>query len=342
MFMVIDGSAIVSTHYFGTLPQSLKNYALKDSERTDLFYQIKHSKKGYFTNAVESSLQFILNLIDSNKNLDKMLICFDRSRNTFRKELYPEYKANRKEKDEPLKEQMKTFEELLNYVGIKTLSSSTYEADDLAGSVITKFKGTEPIYFLTKDHDWFQLLDDEDQVKGLLIENTVEAANSARMKYGHLDENNICTSGPIVLSDKLYAVDSKVCEEMEGVISSLIPDKKGMSGDKSDNIPGIKGVGDSSSIPLLNRYGSLEGIFAEINIPFRDKDTLKALWKTDFSIGPKKFDKIAEAEKDALLSKELATIKTDCDIPVDASDYTIHLDNNKLQKILNYYELKIA
>jgi len=339
MLLVIDGSAIVSTCYFGTLPSKLKNYSLSEDEREKLFYLISHSSKGDFTNAIQSSLSFILNIINNNdKELDKMVVCFDRTRNTFRKKLYSEYKANRKSKEAPLKNQIKAFEEVLDYIGITTLSSDEFEADDLAGSVITQTKGDEPVYFLTKDHDWFQLLDDQSNVKGVLIENTADIAMKQRMKYGNIPENDICVSGPLHLLDKMYCVDSAVCMDKEGVLPKQIPDKKGLSGDKSDNIPGIKGVGDSATLPLLKAYGSVDGIYDEIH-KYTNPADLQPLWKTNFSIGPAKFKKIVEAEKDAKLSRKLATIKNDCEIP--KTNFKMNLNNEKLNKVLSYYEISL-
>ena len=165
---------------------------------------------------------------------DSIAVAFDVSKATFRLEKFPEYKANRLSMPDSLRSQLDLIQEGLRAFDIPMYTKQGYEGDDVIGTICAQArKSGHKVYVLTGDRDSFQLIDDEGLVKVL-----------------------IPSKGEIVEYDK-----QKVFEKME-VYPSQIVDYKALCGDKSDNIPGIKGIGEKTALKLLQEYGSLE-VFQE-------------------------------------------------------------------------------
>lgn len=99
-----------------------------------------------------------------------MAFVFDKTRDTFRRELYPDYKGTRTSTPEPLKQQFVLLEQILADAGFKVLYSDRYEADDYAGSLVMKFRDQIPMVVMTKDHDYLQLVDDEHNVRAWMVQ----------------------------------------------------------------------------------------------------------------------------------------------------------------------------
>lgn len=335
MFLVIDGSALLTTHYYGSIPPQLKSS--KGDEDQNLYHLIKQNKDGIFVNGVESTLYSILELLETNK-VNHIAICFDQSRETFRKTMYDNYKGNRKTKPFPLKQQFETLQTILKDIGIPTFVSSVYEADDLAGSIINEFKNPfDSTYFITKDHDWFQLVDDLNNVKGIIISSSKEKAIDLRSKYDMVDENSFFNSKGFILLPKMVCYNEFAVKDSDGVDPKQIPDKKGFAGDTADNIPGILGIGDKTAIALLSRYKTMEDFYEDVH-----KKDLQQLTKElkSIHIGESSTTKLFNNEKDAMLSKELAIISTDCnEIPKDFKSYAYHIDKKILLEYIKNYNL---
>lgn len=335
MFIVIDGSALLTTCYYGNLPEEFKS--LTDDCKKESYHLIEQNRMGTYTNGVSAALHIILDVIQQN-HPSHMLVCFDKSRNTFRKELYAAYKDNRKEKPDPLKEQFKTLYFVLQLLGIPTIVSDRYEADDLAGTAISKFKSPfENTYFITKDHDWLQLIDDTNNVKGLLMLSSGDKAESERRKYNHINENSpFCKDFHIPY--KMVCYDEQATFDTEHVKPCQIPDKKGLAGDKSDNIPGIYRIGDKTACLVLDKFESLDVLYYCLNRLSVD-DKFKIL-SNSLNIGASIINKLITYKEDALLSKTLATIITDCEeISNNYDDFKLHIDYNILEKVISVFEL---
>ena len=252
-FILIDGSSMLVTNYYGNLPKAL--LFEKDPEKKEkLFSQILHNDKGQYTNAMYGMMRTILKIIAEQKPTH-MMFAFDMTRDTFRREKYPDYKGNRGETPEPLKEQFENMEKLLEEMGFAVFYDNRYEADDIVGSVVTRFEKEIPSYIITKDHDYLQLVSDYTRV--WLIQTKQETADELQNKYGaEFGWNSKLVSIP----DKAFEVTPPLCLNEYGVRPEQIPDLKGIQGDTSDNIPGVKGV-SSAAIPLLAKYGTVEKIF---------------------------------------------------------------------------------
>lgn len=296
--LLIDGSAMLTTKYFGNLSYEVKN--APDGEREKYFYTLLKAPNGAYINGVFPMFMEILELI-SRYNPKYIVVAFDKNRNTFRRKLSSSYKAQRAEKDIPLKEQFITMANILRRIGIPVCSNDTFEADDLIGSLANILKQEVPCFLLTKDHDYLQLIDDEKRVRCLLIQSSFEKMENLNETYGNRPE----------LYPNAYMFDDRVCLGVEGVYSYQIPDKKGLSGDTADNISGVKGIGEKASVALLSHYKNIEEIYMDID---KYGEALIDKWKNEFCMKRAgiiyKALTAENARETAFLCKKLATIIT--------------------------------
>lgn len=212
---------------------------------------------------------------------DFIAVAFDVGRRTFRTEKFEEYKANREAMPDTLRSQIGVICDGLNAFDIPIITKEGFEADDIIGTIskLASEKGHNTL-ILTGDQDSFQLIDTEGTVKVL-----------------------IPSKGELVEYDW-----NKVYEKL-GVYPNQITDYKGLRGDTSDNIPGIKGIGEKTAQKLLNRYPHLEEVLADCdNIP---EKSVK--------------QKICDGKEIAILSKDLATIIRDVDIDFDIDKASVTL-----------------
>ncbi len=248
--------------------------------------------QGLPTNAVFGFVQMIQKAVET-VGPDSVLIAFDAGKHTFRHDIYPEYKGGRKPAPDDLVPQFQMVRDCLDAFGIRWVEMADIEADDLIGTV-SKKNPDFSTYILTSDHDMLQLIDDTTSV--LL------------MKKG-ITEMDVMTP--------------EALKESMGIEPLQIIDMKGLMGDKSDNIPGIAGIGEKTAIKLLQQYGTVEEVLAH-------EDELKgALYK-----------KISTGHESALMSKNLATIRRDVDVAIDADDLVFHPDYENLISFLRSLDMK--
>lgn len=340
--LIIDGSSMLVTCYYANLPNEIK-YAKTEEARALYYHKILHTSNGIYTNAVYGMLRIVKRLLDNQKP-DYICFCFDRTRNTFRREMYSDYKVQRKATPSPLSEQFGTIQNVLSELGFMVVSDPEYEADDLAGSIAKRFEKGAGIYLLTKDHDYLQLVNEYARV--WMVMPTSEIAKKMYNDYYAFYGIN---PKSLNLPNRVFEYTPDYVKEIEGVYPEQIPDLKGIVGDISDNIPGVKGV-SSAAIPLISEYGSIENIYEEIKNCNDDKKKLKDLqefWKTSLGVkrSPlKALTKVSDAElvgeQAALLSKKLATIKTDIKIPFNLEDLNAEYDDHVLTQICERLEIK--
>ena len=141
--LIIDGSSMLSTCYYGNLPKSIL-FAKTEEEKEKHYEQILHTSDGKYTNAMFTMLRTLLGIYKKVKP-EYVAFVFDKTRDTFRRtELGADfYKANRKETAKPLKEQFIQMEEFLQEIGCAVFMSDDYEADDYAASLVEKFEGPD-------------------------------------------------------------------------------------------------------------------------------------------------------------------------------------------------------
>ncbi len=210
---------------------------------------------------------------------DYIIACYDLPGGTFRHEAYDEYKSGRKKTDSELVEQIIKSRDIFKAFGIPIYEKAGYEADDLLGTLaeILKQDSNNEIIIASGDHDTMQLVEG-DQVQIMTPKKGMQTT--------------------------MY--NEKAVFDRYGFGSNFIPDYKGLAGDPSDNIKGIKGVGAKTATNLIVNFGTLEEMYKVLH-----KDEQKIL---DAKITPRILGLLKEGEEDALFSKELATIKRDVDV----------------------------
>ena len=309
MFVIIDGSGLMCTQYYGTLPEEVR-YNQKSFGTPEAYEEaLKNAlPKSYYpdgsfeyTNGVQGYLQSLLSILYRFKP-EHIAVCFDASRaKTFRREMSADYKAQRSKTPEPLSMQMRLAKKLTEELGIPMLEHERFEADDFAGTLAKRYAcENEEVRLLTKDRDYFQLIDDH--IHGWIMQPDKKIEELVD-KYGE------CNSAPL----GSYEYTPEIVESEIGVGPNLIVDWKALAGDPSDNIPGVKGVGDKAAIPLLKAYGSLMDIYD--NVPdagnIQAIEVVKRMWKQDFGIARPPVQALIDGKDSAFLSEQLATIKTD-------------------------------
>ena len=214
-----------------------------------------------------------------------------------REKVYAPYKAQRKSRPDLLKEQWPAFMPLAEAFGFVNVKVDGYEADDVIASLATRAReeGTK-VMVVSGDRDVYQLVDD-----GIRVMTTSRG----------------------VTDTKIYDRDGVV--ERYGVAPELVTDLIGLKGDTSDNIPGVPGIGDKTAAQLLQEYGSLEEVLANVeNIS-----------------GAKRKENLTNHADDARISKELATMVLDVDFELDLSDVmATRMDRSRLREMAREYELR--
>lgn len=249
------------------------------------------NSKGVVTNAVYGFMN-MLNLALEQVQPDKLLIAFDAGKIVFRHEQYEAYKATRKRMPEDLASQMTLIKAVLDRMGVASFSLDGYEADDIIGTLsVWGEKNGYDSTIVSGDRDTFQLISEKTRVfypkRGL---SDVDIIDLATLK----DDYDLTPQGVIEL--------------------------KGLMGDSSDNIPGVPGIGIKTAKKLLEKYGSIENLYANL---------------ADFK-GKKMGEKLKENRAIAFLSKELATI--DCDVPIDIDNLGLDVRPPDLHGLLSLYK----
>ncbi len=246
---------------------------------------------GVPTGAVYGFLTMLLKLIDETKP-GYILCAFDHPTPTFRHEEFEEYKGTRKPSPEEFIEQIPLLKEALSVLDMPIIELPGYEADDIIGTLACTYsKNGFPVTILSGDKDCLQLVGDNREVV-IFVRGISET--------------------------KEYDRDA-VIKDM-GVSPEQVPDFKGLAGDPSDNIPGVKGIGPKTAVKLLQEYGTLENIYANI-----DKVT------------PKRVQTLLREHKDAaFLSKRLATIV--CNAPCKVEPDQAKWEGLDAAKVRQYFE----
>ena len=219
--------------------------------------------------------KYLMELIDKRKP-DGLAVAFDPPGGTFRNELYPAYKANRTETPQLVIDALEPLKELCGALNIPVLMVPGFEADDVIGTVAKRFASADnQVIMVTPDKDYGQLVED----------------NILQLKPGK-------GTG----EDELFG-PAEVCAKYGIQTPAQVIEMLTLCGDASDNVPGVKGVGEVGAAKLIAKYGSVDGIYAHL-------DELSARQQEMFR----------EAEGHIALSHQLVTIKTDVPVEVTAAD----------------------
>ncbi len=230
----------------------------------------------------------ILTALLEKENPEYLAVVFDTAEPTFRHDLFTDYKANRDSFPDDLAPQLPKIKELLDALNVPRIELDGFEADDIIGTISVKeaANGNEVIC-LTNDKDYYQLVNDN-----------IKIYKPSRFSNEDFD---------IVTTEKVF--------EKFGVPPEKVVDVLAIIGDSVDNVPGVKGVGEKTAIPMIQKFGNLETLYD--NIDAIEKESLR-----------KKFE---ENKQNAFLSKELVTINTN--VPVDINLKKLELKPPDFEKL---------
>ena len=251
------------------------------------------NKSGLYTNSVYGFTLMLERMLEDIKP-KYALVAFDKGKQTFRHKTYQDYKGTRDKTPSELVEQFGYVRELLDSYGIKYEEHFDYEADDIIGSYakLAEKAGLEVI-IISGDKDLTQL-----------------ASDNITIYYTRRGVTEVDHYTPEFINEKY------------GLSPEQIIDMKGLMGDKSDNIPGIAGIGEKTAIKLLAEYKTVENVLDNI----------------DNISGKKLKERLAEGKEDALLSKELATIFTEVPVENKLEDLTFSENRNKKKELFEKLE----
>ena len=250
------------------------------------------TKDGVYTNGVYGFLTMLYK-IQEDYDIDYLSVAFDKKGPTFRHETFEEYKANRASTPNELALQFPILKEILKAMNIHQIELEGYEADDIAGTLsrIGEEKGMEVI-LVTGDRDYLQLTSDDTRV--LITKRGIT----------ELEEYD----------------RSKIIEEY-GITPEQLIHLKGLMGDKSDNIPGVPGIGEKTGIKLLKQFSTIENLYDNI-------DEVK---------GKKTKESLIEHKSMALLSKELGEIIRT--VPIEFSMEELKVKEPDWNRLVELYEM---
>ncbi|HLD07508.1 MAG TPA: 5'-3' exonuclease H3TH domain-containing protein [Candidatus Peribacterales bacterium] len=234
------------------------------------------TSKGEQTNAVFGVCSMLLTMIQREKP-DAIVACFDEGKETYRHKLHEEYKAGRQETPDDFYTQIPRIHQCMAAFSIPTYSDPTYEADDLIGTIAVRgAKEGWEVIIVTGDRDLFQMADHS-------IKIAVPHKGYAEPEY----------------------LDAKGVEAKLGVRPDQVADYKGLVGDASDNLKGVKGIGPKSAATLLQKYGTIESLYEHI-AEVKESNRLKL-----------------EADREsAFFCKKMATLVTDIPVTIDFATLT--------------------
>lgn len=259
------------------------------------------TKKGELVNMVYGFASVLLRVIKDIQP-DYVACAFDVAGGTFRDEIFSEYKAGRKKPEQEFYDQIGRVKEVLRAMNIPIYEERGFEADDIIGTLsleAVKKNANLEVMIVTGDMDALQLVDEKVKVYAF--------------KKG--------------ISDTVIYDEAQVVEKY-GIGPQQVIDFKGIRGDASDNIPGIKGIGDKGAKVLLQEFGSLENIYEII-----DREGILK------NVNPRVLEKLISEKETALMSKKLATIKRDMKIDFRLEDCVWgDYDRNELERVFRELE----
>ena len=247
------------------------------------FYGIKMltTRDGRFTNAIYGFLNILLSL-EKECTPDEVAVAFDLKAPTFRHKMYDGYKANRHGMPEELAQQMPVLKELLKNLGYRIVTAEGWEADDILGTLSAACDARkDDCYLATGDRDSLQLVSDTTTV---LLASTVMGRSETKI------------------------MDVDAVREKYGVDPIQLIEVKSLMGDTSDNIPGVKGIGEKTALNLVQHFGTLAGVYENL-----DSNVIK----------PKQRENLQTYQADAEMSRVLGTIRTDAPVETAEGAYVI-------------------
>lgn len=254
------------------------------------------NKKGEVVNAVYGFLLVLLKII-KDFNPEYLGVCFDLAEPTFRKQAYKEYKAKRKKAPQELYDQIPKVKEFLKAFNISICEKSGFEGDDILGTIVNSYPEFNNI-IVSGDLDTLQLVNKNTKV--YFLSRGVKEA--------------------LIYDEEL------VKKKYSGLSKEELIDFKALRGDLSDNIPGVKGIGEKTAIDLIVKFKTIENVYKNIN---------------SIEIAENIRNKLLENKDNAFLSKDLAKIRNDVKMELCLNDYKWkNYNQKKVEKMLEEFGFK--
>ncbi len=275
------------------------------------------NKRGEPTGAIYGFISVFIKMINDLKP-DYLVACFDLPEQTFRHKKFADYKAHRPKTPEELNAQFPKIKEFLILAGVPVLEKPGFEADDILGTI------SEQLYLKSKIKNQKSKL----QLKIKNLEKEKENIQ-AIIVTGDLDTLQLINNNTEIYTMRrgmtdIVIYDKKAVKERYGLIPEQLTDYKGLVGDQSDNIPGVKGIGNKTATQLLQKYNSLENLFKHL----KEVSRIKGMKSVSIKL---------ESERDmAFFSKELSTIN--CETPIEFNLENAKWEGLNIKKVEPFLE----
>ena len=267
------------------------------------------SSSGEPTGALYGLLTMLMKIITDLKS-DYIVACYDLPQKTFRHEAYDAYKAGRAKADVALVSQLKNSRKIFEAFNIPIYDAPGFEADDILGTIVEKYKKDKSIKIIIASGDM----------------DTMQLVDSKKVQVYTLKKG---------INDTIL-YDEEVMIARFGFKPEFLPDYKGLRGDSSDNIIGIKGVGEKTATELIVGFGTIEEIYKQL----KKKNSKTQFIKLGFS--ERMIELLKNNEEEALFSKTLAKIRRDApiDFKLPTKTFWETADLNKIESMLSEYEFR--
>jgi len=280
------------------------------------------SSRGEPTGALYGLSNMLMKIIADLKP-DYIVACYDLPGKTFRHVAYEAYKGTRAKTDDALITQLKSSREIFEAFGVPMYDSPGFEADDILGTIVEQMKyhhrpmATSPL--------------PRGRAGGGAVNIIIASGDMDTMQLVDGKKVQIFTLKKGITDTILYDEDGVI--ERFGFAPKLLPDYKGLRGDPSDNIIGIKGIGEKTATTLITKFGTIEEIYKKIK---KEPEVFEKI------ISPRIFELIKDNEEEALFSKTLAKIRDDApiDFVIPEKTFWESADPTKIEAIFQKYEFR--
>ncbi|MDQ5954360.1 MAG: polymerase [Patescibacteria group bacterium] len=265
------------------------------------------SSSGEPTGALYGLSTMLMKIITDLKP-DYIVACYDLPGKTFRHEAYDAYKAGRAKADDALISQLKSSRKIFEAFNIPIYDSPGFEADDVLGTIVSHLKSNKNINIIIASGDM----------------DTMQLVDGKKVQIYTLKKG---------ITDTILYDEEKVVERF-GFKPVMLPDYKGLRGDPSDNIIGIKGIGEKTATTLITTFGTIEEIYKKLK---KDTDIFKKA-----GLSPRIIDLIKDNEEEALFSKTLAKIRPDApvDFKIPEKTFWESADLKKIEEMFTTFEFR--
>ena len=278
------------------------------------------SSKGEPTGALYGLSSMLMKIITDLKP-NYIVACYDLPGKTFRHEAYDNYKAGRAKTDDALILQLKNSRQIFEAFGVPMYDSPGFEADDVVGTIV------------------YQVMN---PVRGREGSQRPSASNGIKIiiASGDMDTMQLVDDKKVQVYTLKKGINETILYDEDAVIKrfgfgpALLPDYKGLRGDPSDNIKGIKGIGEKTAENLIINFGTIEEIYKKIK---KDETAFSKI-----GVSPRMIELIKNNEEEALFSKILAKIRTDApiDFKIPAKTFWENADFKKVEKVFALFEFR--